>query len=192
MKIQITVDVDYIDEEGNIDDEVKASIIQGVKDSISKDCLSRVETEASTQINQAISESIASAKKLIEGRAIKVVEDWLDNEITPTDKWGEQLDPIKIMDLIKQTFDGLLNKRVDSSGRFDSRHGNSTLLSWITKDRIEVIVSDRIRPLEKDIDKKITAAVNAGIREKVSNKFAEMVIETARADHKAKPIAIDS
>lgn len=193
MKLHITVDIDYIDEDGNIDDEVKHSIIQGVKDAISRDCLKKVEAEASTQIKQAIDESIASAKQLIEQRAVKVVEDWLDNEVVVTDRYGDPVEKGKIIDLIKKSFTDLLQKKVDENGRFGNTYGSSsTLIDWITKDRVEKVVSEKLNGLSKDIDKQIEKAVNAGIRENVSNKFAEMVIQTAKENLKNKPLEIDS
>lgn len=42
MKINITVDVEWIGEDGNIDDEVKSEIINGVKSAISKQCMDRL------------------------------------------------------------------------------------------------------------------------------------------------------
>lgn len=35
MKLNITVDLDWLEEDGNIDEEVKHQIIQGVKSAIS-------------------------------------------------------------------------------------------------------------------------------------------------------------
>jgi len=189
MKLNITVEIDYIDEEGNIDDEVKASIIQGVKDSISKTCLARVEKEASESINTAL----ISAQQKIEERAIQFVEEWLTKEVVITDKWGDVKDTGTITDMIKASFNDILTKTVDSKGRFANGYdAKTTLLEWVTKDRVQEVVANKLEGLNKEIDKKIDELVNAGIRSRVSDKFAEMVIETARTQHNEKPLELDS
>lgn len=70
MKLNITVDLDWLEEDGNIDEEVKHQIIQGVKSAISRQCLDKVEKKASEQINQAINDSITAAKKAIEKKRL--------------------------------------------------------------------------------------------------------------------------
>ena len=187
MKINITVDVDWIEDDGSIDEEIQHQIITGVKDSISKQCLAKVQKEASTRIDKAIEESITSVQKSIEEKAIAFADDWLENEVTVTDKWGDTQDSLTIKDLIKKTFDRLMERKVDSHGNFESGYnGKMSLLKYLTNNRVEHIVAEKLKGFNKNIDDQITKAVNAGIRENVSNKFAEMVVATAHADNQIR------
>lgn len=184
MKLNITVDIDWIEEDGNIDEEVKHQIIQGVKQAISSNCLAKVEAEASTQINKAIDESITRAQKAIEAKAINFADEWLEKEVSITDKWGDTVECLTITDLIKKTFDNLLEKKVDSSGQFCDSYGRGArLIDWLTGQRVQNVVEEKLKTLSKEIDGQITKAVNSGIRENVSNKFAEMVVATAKANN---------
>lgn len=190
MKINITVDVDWIEEGGDIDAEVKDEIISGVKRAISKQCLDKVEKEASTRIDKAISDSVNSAQKAIEAKALKFADDWLENEVTISDKWGDAQECLTIKDLVKRTFDNLMEKKVDKDGRFnDSSYNGTRLMDWLTGQRVQSVVESKLKGLSKDIDDQITKAVNQGIRDNVSNKFAEMVIQTAKAN---QHLSIDS
>ncbi|WP_272658830.1 hypothetical protein [Providencia sp. PROV148] len=181
MKLNITVDLDWLEEDGSIDEEVKYQIIQGVKSAISKQCLDKVEKLASEQINQAIDDSITSAKKAIEQKAIAFADEWLEKEVTITDKWGDTKDNLSITELIKRTFDNLLEKKVDSKGNFDTGYGNGTrLITWLTDKRVQDITEAKLKDMNRDIDKKITEAINAGIHKNVSDKFAEMIVMTAK------------
>lgn len=184
MKLNITVDLDWIEEDGSIEEEVRHQIIQGVKNSISSQCLSKVEAQASKSIDAAIEESIGKAQLAIESKALSFAEEWLEKEVTITDKWGDTADCLTITDLIKRTFDQLLEKRVDKDGRFDTNgFGNGTrLIDWLTGQRVQVVVEQKLKGLSKEIDSQITKAVNAGIRENVSNKFAEMIVQTAKTN----------
>lgn len=181
MKLNISVELEWLGEDGDLDAEVKQEIISGVKNAISRDCLAKVEKEASAQINQAINESISVAKEAIEQKAIKFADDWLEKEVTVTDKWGDVQDCLTITDLIKRTFDGLMEKKVNNEGSFDVGYGNGTrLITWLTDKRVQDVVQEKLKGINKDIDRQITEAVNAGIRKNVSDKFAEMVIQTAK------------
>lgn len=183
MKLNISVELEWLGEDGNLDAEVKQEIISGVKNAISRDCLAKVEKEASEQINQAINESISVAKKAIEQKAIKFADDWLEKEVTVTDKWGDVQDCLTITDLIKRSFDKTLEKKVDSSGNFSNDYNSMPLVKYLMGQRMEELVQAKIKPLQKDIDNAIANAVNAGIRKNVSDKFAEMVIQTAKQNN---------
>jgi len=181
MKLNITVDLEWLGEDGDMDAEVKHEIISGVKNAISRDCLAKVEKEASVQINQAINESIMAARKAIEQKAIQFADDWLLKEVTVTDKWGDVQDCLTVTDLIKRSFDKTLEKKVDSSGNFSNDYNSMPLVKYLMGKRMEELVQAKIKPLQKDIDTAIANAVNAGIRKNVSDKFAEMIIQTAKA-----------
>ncbi len=183
MKLNISVELEWLGEDGDLDAEVKQEIISGVKSAISRDCLAKVEKEASAQINQAINESISVAKKAIEQKAIKFADDWLEKEVTVTDKWGDVQDCLTITDLIKRSFDKTLEKKVDSSGNFSNDYNAMPLVKYLMGRRMEELVQAKIKPLQKDIDNAIANAVNAGIRKNVSDKFAEMVIQTAKQNN---------
>ncbi|EKN3986981.1 hypothetical protein ACTD34_004385 [Yersinia enterocolitica] len=183
MKLNISVELEWLGEDGDLDAEVKQEIISGVKNAISRDCLAKVEKEASEQINQAINESISVAKKAIEQKAIKFADDWLEKEVTVTDKWGDVQDCLTITDLIKRSFDKTLEKKVDSSGNFNNDYNSMPLVKYLIGQRMEELVQAKIKPLQKDIDNAIANAVNAGIRKNVSDKFAEMVIQTAKQNN---------
>lgn len=86
--------------------------------------------------------------------------------------------------MVKSTFEGLLEKKVNADGSFCDRYQSGVkLIEWLTGSHVQSVVQDKLKDLSKDIDNQITKAVNAGIRENVANKFAEMVVATARANN---------
>lgn len=182
MKINITVDVDWIEPDGSIEEEVKASIINGVKGAISKNCLAKVEKEASKQISEAIDKSIESATKLINKKSMDFFDEWMEKDITVTDKWGNTKTQGSVKSLIESGFEKLMrNGKVNQDGDL-SRDGYSgtPVIDYLTGPRIQKLVTEKLKGLNKEIDKKIEELVNAGIRDRVSDKFAEMVIQTAK------------
>ena len=106
-------------------------------------------------------------------------------EVTVTDKWGDVQDCLTVTDLIKRSFDKTLEKKVDSSGNFSNDYNAMPLVKYLMGKRMEELVQAKIKPLQKDIDNAIANAVNAGIRKNVSDKFAEMIIQTAKQTNHA-------
>lgn len=181
MKINVTVDLDWIEEDGNIDAEVKAEIIHGVKNAISKQCLANVAKQTQSAIDEGLKTAIASIDK----KVIDFVDDWLSNEITITDKYGDPEEKGTLIDIIKSRFNDTINKPVDSSGNFTSRHGGgSSLLEYFTGKKVVETIDGYLKAYNKDIDKKISSLVEKGIKDRVSDKFAEMVIGYAKQDYR--------
>jgi len=177
MKLNVTVEIDWIDEEGNLDDEVQGAITNGIIERISNKCIQKIEQKANEQINLSLGE----AQKLIEDKAMAFVENWLNNEVSVTDKWGDVVETCSISELIKKSFDNLLQKKVDKDGHFNSSsYGNTRLIDWLTGQKVQSIVEEKLKDMSRTIDKSIEAAVRSGIKQNVSNKFAEMVVQTAK------------
>ena len=186
MKLNIQIDLDWMDEDGNIDDEIKASIENGIIDRISSKCISQIEEKAQNQIEV----SMSSAQKIIENEATRFVSDWLDKEVSVTDKWGDIVETCSIEELIKKSFDDLLNKKVDNNGQFTtSSYSGVTLIDWLTNKKAEKIVESKLKDLSKNIDASIKRLVNEEIKKNVSNKFAEMVVRTAQEQNKLEKLS---
>jgi hypothetical protein len=184
MKLNIQVELEWLEEDGSLDEEVKHQIIEGVKRSISRDCLAKVEKQASAEIDKAISESIRSAQQTINQKALEFAEQWLEKEVTITDKWGDNQDCLTITDLIKRTFNNLLERKVNDRGEFaNDSYGGMRLIDFLTGQRVRDVVAQHLKGINSDIEKAIKAEVENGIRKGVAAKFAEMVIQTAKADH---------
>ena len=135
MKMNITIDVqDIFDEQNeqayhegeegrcggdgyNLKEVIKGEIINGIKQSISKDCLSAVESKSKSAIESVIAESVTKAQETISNRALEFTNEWLSKKTVISDKWGDPVNELTISELIKQQFDNLLDKQVDSSGK---------------------------------------------------------------------------
>jgi len=189
MKLNIQVEIEWLSEDGNIDDVVKEEIISGVKGAISKQCLAQVQKQASVEIDKAIAESIKSAQQAINQKAISFADEWLEKEVTITDKWGDKTDCLTIKDLVKRSFDNLLERKVDDRGDFTNGNYSSSgmrLIDFLTGQRVREVVATHLKGINSDIEKAIKAEVESGIKRGVAAKFAEMVIQTAKQDNAAR------
>lgn len=182
MKLNIQVELEWLEENGNLDEEVKHQIIEGVKRSISRDCLVKVEKEASKKIDEAITKAIGSATEAIKQKAVSFVDDWLEREVTVTDGWGDKKTTSSIKEIVKKNFENTLLMKVKGDGSFDN-YGDMRLIDYLTGKRVKDIVSQHVKSINQDIEKAIKAEIESGLKAGVAAKFAEMVIQTAKADH---------
>jgi hypothetical protein len=168
----------------NLKESVKQEIINSIKSKISKDCISSVESKSKDAIEKAISESVLTAKQVIEDRALQFVNEWLEKKTVISDKWGDPVNELTISELIKQQFDDLLERKVTKDGKFSNGYGAETkLINYLVGDKVKEEVGARLSQFNRDIDNQIKAHIESGIKESVSNKFAEMVIQTAKSQN---------
>lgn len=169
----------------NLKESIKQEIINGLKGSISKDCLKLVEEKSKAAIQEVMQESITSAKNSVEREALSFAKDWLESKKVITDKWGDPQKESSMRDLIKESFDKLLERKVNDRGQFcDSYASNSiTLVKYLSGQMVKEEVTGALKDFRKDIDNQIKAYIESGIKESVSNKFAEMVIQTAASQN---------
>lgn len=178
MKLNIQVELDWLDEEGGIDEEVQSQIIDGVKSAISKDCLKLVEKKT----QKAIDDGLEAAISLMKIKVDDFFEDWLNNEAVITDKYGDVTAKGTLKDIIKQEFNNVMNEKVDKEGRPSSYGSSYTRLEFVTGKKVKLVVNDYLNSYGKDMDKVIKETIEAGIKSRVSDKFAEMVIGYAKQD----------
>lgn len=186
MKINIAVEVDWLGEDGNIDEEMQKSIINGVKNSIGRQCLDRVEKKASEAIDKAIKDAVAAATESVGNKVSEFVENWMKTEVVLTDKYGDVTEKGSIRDLVKKQFDGLMNDFVNSEGKIVGRNGYGAQMSvvkFLTGQAVTEVVAAELVGYKKDIDNKIKAEINNGIKNNVSDLFAQMVVNTAQQRH---------
>jgi len=187
MKLNIQVELEWLDDNGNIDEEVQHQIISGVKQAISKDCLNLVEQKT----QKSIDDGMTSAIKLMQDKVSEFFESWLNTEAVITDRYGDKVEEGSLKDIIKREFDNCMNEKVDSDGKRSSYGAKYTRLEFVTGKKVKEVVNDYLSSYGKDIDKTIKTNIEQGIKSRVSDKFAEMVIGYAKQDYlNAK--AIDS
>lgn len=181
MKLNIQVELEWLGEDGSLDEEVQNQIISGVKAAISKDCLKLVEDKT----QKAIEDGMNVAIETMQLKVTTFFEDWLNNEAVITDRYGDKIEEGSLTDIIKRDFNNCMNEKVDAEGRpTTSSYGSKyTRLEFVTGKKVREVVNDYLASYGKDIDEKIKESIAKGIKDRVSDKFAEMVIGYAKQDY---------
>lgn len=178
MKLNIEVDIDWLEDDGSIDDMVQHEIILGVKQAISKGCLALVEKKT----QKAIDDGLKSAINLMNDKVSTFFEEWLNTEAVITDKYGDKKEEGSLKDIIKRQFSDCINERVDKDGRVGGYGSTYTRMEFLTGKKVQLIVDEHLSNYGKNINKTIKDTIEKGIKSRVSDKFAEMVIGYAKQD----------
>lgn len=179
MKLNIQVELDWLEEDGSIDQHVQDEIIRGVKNAISKDCLALVQDKT----KEAIETGLTEATKHLKDKVTEFFETWLNTEAVITDKYGDKVDKGTLKEIIKKEFNDCMNQKVDSNGKRSDGYGAKyTRLEFVTGAKVKEVVDESLSRYSSEIEKTIKATIDAGIKQRVSDKFAEMVIGYARQD----------
>lgn len=186
MKINMTVELDWLEEDGSIDERMQDELIRGVKAAISKQCLARVEDKASKAIDTAIQDAIEASTNEIKGKVSEFVDSWMNTEVVLTDKYGDPTEKGSVRDLVKRQFDNLMNSMVSSDGKIVQRDGygaKMSVIKFLTGEAVKEVVDTELSQYKKNIDQKIKDEINKGIKENVSDLFAQMVVNVASQQH---------
>jgi hypothetical protein len=157
MKLNLEIELDWIDEEMNLDDTVKQQIIDGVVNKIQKSIEEKVEKNINSTIDNTIIDKINQKTE-------DLFNDFMNREIVINDNYGDVLKSYNnVYEMMKERFDNFMLQTVDEKGKaYDGSYGKKY-------QRFTYIVDQQ---LKKFADKFTTDAV-----EQVSNEIKEHVKE---------------
>ena len=155
MKLNLEIELDWIDEEKGLDETVKEQIIDGVVSKIQK----QIETKIETKVNAVIDTTIVAK---ISEKTDSLFEDFINRPVTITDRYGDKIKVYENMsDLIKERFDKFMEQKVDEQGRStDSSYGK-------TFARLDFIISKQLNDFANKFTTDAVASVSAEIKQHV-------------------------
>lgn len=166
MKLNLELDIDWIDEDQSIDDEVKQAIINGVTKSINRDVRHTVKKAALRRMYENVDTWINEK-----------LEEFCDRRIQITDKWGDpQEHHESVTEMFKVKFDSFFNASVDKDGKElkSCSYGQRTT-------RIDHMLNKKadeyLAKIFKEMDRSISSVVNRKLKEKTEEEIRERVIE---------------
>jgi hypothetical protein len=165
MKLNIEVEVDWIGEEGSIDDTIKKEITDRVVNTVCE----KVEKEMQDKAASAISDKV-------DAMCNSLIDEFMKKKVTVTDKWGEAIIvDTTIEAILKQKFDEFWNATVDESGR-SGRSGYGSQkprFEWAVDRHIEEHAKNFAKTLTNDTANKIKENMTKALQEKIGQKLVQ-------------------
>lgn len=157
MKLNLEIELDWIDEEKGLDEVVQEKIIEGVTNQVHKKINDKIEEK----VNKIIDVEIVS---VINKKTDELFTDFINRPVTLTDNYGSKLKVYENMEtLIKERFDNFLTQTVD-------KNGNASNSSYDTKfKRLEFIVDKQLQDFANDFTTKAVKQVSEEIKQHVKD-----------------------
>jgi uncharacterized membrane-anchored protein YjiN (DUF445 family) len=161
MKLNVTVDLEWLGEDESLDEAVKSQIITGVVKKISDDVIRSVKYEAEKKVQERVNELVDST-----------YNEFLNGTVSLTDKWGDVTKKnVSIKNLIKEQCDKWLTETVDKDGR-PSRD------TWgSNKTRVEYFVDQQISKQTKSMSEQIVKKVNEEMKKFITDSLKDSIGE---------------
>ena len=84
-KFNITVELDWIDEEYNLDEEIREAIVDKVVNKVQDKLIQQVDTECSNRIN----DQMANIEKAVSDKLNSIMDSFFDEPRDITDRYGD-------------------------------------------------------------------------------------------------------
>lgn len=163
MKLNLEIELDYIDDEGNVDDQIKQEIIS----KISK----VVENNIKEKLDDIV---LKAAQKKADEMCEQMVGDFINKSFTQTDQWGDKIHTnVTVKEILKNKFDKYWKESVDSQGRskYDSYGPMQSRVNNLIDERIEKNSKQFADTLTSDTENKIKSAMKKNLQESIGAKL---------------------
>ncbi len=165
-KFNVTVELDWVDEEGSIDgalkEQIASQIISKVSASSIKDITEKVDAQIISRVDGAVSAKLAEA-----------LDDFLNRPRTVTDKWGDtEKEGVSVIQMMKDACDNYLEQEVDANGKTAGRYCDKR------QTRINYLISSQIDYKLKSAIDSAVERIKVGIQEYVKSTMQEKLTES--------------
>jgi len=176
MKFTVEVEIDWVDDDGGLDEAVKKEIIRGVEAKICK--------RADSEITEAIDKKLAT---VIDDRLNEMITGWLAREVSVTNTYGDVVENGTIESLLQERFDKFWAQKVDNKGRSGREgYGNQqSRMAWLQNQKIKDKCTKFAQELAKTMDAQIADGVSDALRTALGDRLVKTLgVEKIIADVK--------
>lgn len=167
-KFNVTVELDWMYEEYNLDEEIRETIINSVVNRVQDKLVKQVDTECNNRINA----QLASIETAVSDKLNGIMDAFFDEPRDVTDKYGDVIKKgVTVRDTLKKACDEFMNQPLDESGKPVS--SNSWNIKY--KTRVDYIVA---KSINHDMDwaiKKAVEDVTNNLKKKVSEEVKKQM-----------------
>lgn len=161
-KFNVNVEIDYIDEDGNLDDAIRDQIVDSVVSRVSDTVTKNVQEKAQGMFEERLHTLETSVSNKLNG----MMEEFFDTPKDITDRWGEiERTGVTVKQLLKEACDNFMGQPLDRDGNPTSGYGVKY------KSRVDYIVANSVtHDMEWAIERAVKE-VTDNIKDKISSEI---------------------
>lgn len=161
MKINVELDITWLNEDNTLDEQIKGNIVRQV----AKQVAENVNGEAIKSLAQKAQESI-------DDNVSSLMEEFLSQPFQKRDRWGDPIgESINIKELLKNKLDTMLTDNVDSNGKITQYNGKPRYESLINNE-----LQKTLNKFQDDLSKQVVKAIKDDINEQARNRITNAIL----------------
>ena len=175
-KFNVTVNIDYLDEDGNLDDSICEQIVGAVVSNVSD----RVTEKVAKKAEEAFNGQISALEETISKKLNAIMEDFFNTPKDITDQWGDVVEKgVTIQEKLKKACDQFLSQPLDKNGN----PTNGSAYSTAYKTRVDYLVAKAvdgdmnwaIQKAVKEVTDSLKNKISDEIKKQMGEKLADVV-----------------
>jgi len=175
MKFQVDIDLDWVEEDGTIDEAIKYQIISRVEEKVTSQLVKKIMESATERIEEQINNICSDA---IKAR----VDDLMTGKRVLTDSFGAVVNPdFSIEKALTDLIAGALTRKtLDENGRHsDGYNKKYTQFEWHTVREVPSMVNKAVEVQLKDTESTIKRLVEEKIKSGIADKLTNLIVNNS-------------
>jgi len=171
MKLNLEVEIDWIEEGMEVNDVVKQEIIESITNKIQQ----KIEEKVSSKIEQNVDEIVI---KRINEKVDEIFENFINKPVSIYNNYGEAINQYDTMlDLIKARFDKFLTQTVDEKGKaYDGNYGQKhQRLTFIIDKQLKEFANTFTHDAVNQVSEEIKKHVQDGLTNKLGAELMKVL-----------------
>lgn len=174
-KFNITVELDWMDEEYNLDEEIRETIVNSVVNKVQDRLVNQVETECNNKINDQLKNIETAVSDKLNG----IMDAFFDEPRDVTDKYGDVIKKgVTVRDTLKKACDEFMNQSLDEHGKPTTSSWNikyNTRVDYIVAKSIDYNMESAIRRAVEDVTKNLKNKIADEVKRQMGDKLANIL-----------------
>ena len=174
-KFNITVELDWMDDEYNLDEEIRETIVNSVVNKVQDRLVQQVDTECNNRINN----QLASIETAVSDKLNGIMDAFFDEPRDVTDKYGDVIKKgVTVRDTLKKACDEFMNQSLDSNGKPASSSWDvkyKTRVDYIVAKSIDYNMEIAIKRAVEDVTKNLKNKIADEVKKQMGDKLANIL-----------------
>lgn len=175
MKLNLEIEIDWIDEEKGVDELVEQKIIDAVTNKVQKLISDKIETKVNAIVDELVVDNINK-------KTDELFKGFINRPVSLTDNYGSTIKVYETVEaLIKERFDTFLTQPVDENGKATERDRYGKNFQ-----RLEFIIDKQLKDFANtfttDAVKKVSEEIKNHVKEGLTTKLGAELMKVLKVN----------
>lgn len=173
-KFNITVELDWMDNEYNLDEDIRDTIVNSVVNKVQDKLIQQVDTECNEKINSQLS----NIEKAVSDKLNGIMDAFFDEPRDVTDKYGDVIKKgVTVRDTLKKACDEFMSQPLDEYGKPASAYNIKyrTRVDYIVAKSIDYDMGIAIKRAVEDVTKNLKNKITDEVKKQMGDKLANIL-----------------